>query len=208
MAATITALKVQKGNKERVNVYLDGEFAFGLDMMLAARLQVEQTLSEKEIEALLVQDQGQRAYHKALDFLSYRPRSQMEVEQYLRKKGISPQISHQVIERLQRAGLLDDAAFARFWVENRETFRPRGIQMLRYELRRKGVGDDLIEQALEGLDEAESAYRAAKGRANRYAGLEWATFRRRLGEFLRRRGFGYDAIHETLDRLWSELKQE
>ena len=89
MAGKITTLKFQKKNKERVNVYLDGKYAFSLQAILAARLHKGQTLSDEEIEGLLQEDAFQKAYDKTLNFLTYRPRSRAEVRRYLQHKGVT-----------------------------------------------------------------------------------------------------------------------
>ena len=129
------------------------------------------------------------------------------MDKYLRGKRADPNVIEDVIARLARAGLLDDAAFARYWVENRETFRPRGAWALRHELRRKGIADDIISEALEGLDFEESAYRAARRKAERVADLDSQAFRRQVGDYLRRRGFSYEVIRPVVDRLWDEARR-
>lgn len=207
MTGTITAMEVQKKDKERVNVYLDGKYAFGLAAIAAARLKRGQVLSDREIEELLREDSFQKAYDKALHFLSYRPRSQDEVRRYLQRKKVLPLISQAVLARLTKAGLLDDLAFARYWVENRENFNPRGARMLRYELCQKGVDEAIIAQALRGINEEESAYRAIAKRGRRLRHLDRQSFRRKLSPFLQRRGFTYEAINQALDRLWQELNE-
>ena len=204
MAGTITALKAQTKNKGRVNVYLDGTFAFGLADVIAAPLRVGQRLSDDDIAALRQRDAQERAYDQALRFLSYRPRSIEETRRYLADKDVPPDVIATTLARLARAGLLDDEAFARFWVENRESFRPRSAMALRMELRRKGVGDEAIATALAAVDEKEAAYQAALARAVRLRGADRTTFYRRLGGFLQRRGFGYETARETVDRLWRE----
>lgn len=206
MLAKITALEAQKKNRHRVNVYLDGRFAFGLQEALAFPLKVGQTLSPEEMKQLQERDEAEVAYERALSFLSYRPRSRAEIEGHLRRKEASAAVVQTVVARLTQAGLLDDQAFAQYWVENREQFRPRGARSLRFELRLKGVSDSLAEQAVEVVDETESAYRAAQARAQRLRGLEREVFRRRLGGFLQRRGFNYEVVKETVERLWKELQ--
>lgn len=206
MGGKITALRAQKRGKDRVNVYLDGEYAFSLKAIVAARLQMGQTLSDGEIEGLVRKDSFQKAYDRALNFLSYRPRSRAEVQRYLKRKEVSPRVSEEVIKRLTAAGLVDDFSFARYWVENRESFNPRSPSMLRYELRQKGVDSAAISQALEGIDEEESAYRVGAKRARRFAGLDREFCRRKLTPFLRRRGFAYGVINRALERLWGELE--
>jgi regulatory protein len=208
MAGTITALKVQKRNPRRVNVYLDGRYAFGLAAIEAARLRRGQVLSDEDIEKLKERDSFEKTYDRALRFLSYRPRSEAEVRRYLQGKAVSPAIEEEVIERLTRAKLLDDLAFARYWVESRESFNPRGLRMLRYELRQKGLGDETIAQALTDLDEEKGAYRVALRRGRRLAHLDQVSFRQKLGAYLLRRGFPYEVVNLAVARVWQELGAE
>jgi regulatory protein len=208
MAGTITALKLQKKNKERVNVYLDGRYAFSLVAIEAAKLRRGQLLSDQEIEDLLERESFHKAHDRALRFLSYRPRSEAEVHRYLQGKKVSPVIEAEVVERLTAAGLLDDQAFASYWVENRESFNPRGRHALRYELRQKGLSEETITLALEDIDEEDSAYRALINRARRMPPLDRGSFRKKLGSFLRRRGFSYEAISAALERTWQDMVEE
>ena len=205
MAGTITELKFQQRNKERVNIYLDGEYAFGLDAVEAARLHKGQVLSEAEIAELKAQDERNRAFDRAVQFLSYRPRSRVEVERYLRGKSIDEVVRDDVIARLERAKYLDDEAFARFWLENRERFRPRGERALRYELRQKGVSDEIITQVLNDLDDEASAWRAVEGRLSRWASLPGDEFRQKVVGYLSRRGFDYNTISLTLEKVGQVL---
>jgi regulatory protein len=200
MAGTITALKFQKRNSERVNVYLDGEFAFGLGALEAARLHKGQVLSDDEIAALKAHDERERAYNRALHFLSYRPRSRAEVERYLRDKGVPGEVIDDVVIRLEQAGYLDDEAFARFWVENREQFKPRSQQALRYELRRKGVNDAIIARVLRESDDEAAAWQAVEDRLHRWSHLPADEFRRKVIGYLGRRGFDYETIALTLNK--------
>jgi len=206
MEQEITALRLQKKNRRRVSVYLDGEYAFGLQSAIAAPLRVGQILSPDEIGQLRKRDSAEVAYHQVLNFLSYRSRSCAEIEGYLKRRKVAPEIIPLVVDRLTEAGLLDDKDFARYWVENREAFRPRGKRLLRSELRGKGVANAIIDQAIEGIDESEGAYRVARARARRLSQLDYQTFRRRLSGFLQRRGFDYGTVKETVTRVWQELQ--
>jgi len=208
MAGTISALRYQKRNKNRVNVYLDDQFAFGLAAIEAARLRVGQVLSDDDIARLRRQDDVERAHERALNFLSYRPRSEAEVRRNLRKKDVTDEAIEAVVERLTRAGMLDDREFARYWVENRLQFNPRGARALDHELREKGVPVSIIDDTLAGFDEEPTARKAAEAGARRLAHLEPTAFRRRLGAYLARRGFSYAVIsplvEEMLDAAGSE----
>lgn len=208
MAGQITEIKVQKRKRDRVNVYLDGEYSFSLAMGVAASLKRGDILSDEEIQELQARDSVQKAYGRALDYLAYRPRSSVELRRYLRQKQVSADVSELALERLSAAGLLDDGAFARYWVENRETFKPRGHRALRHELRQKGIDDELIAEVLSEVDEEESAYRAALGQAQRYGHLDDGVFRQKMYDFLRRRGFGYEVIRDTISRLLQQGAEE
>jgi len=203
--AKITALKFQKKNRDRVSVYLDGRFAFGLPAIVAARLKPGQALTDVEIAALREEGDAEGSYNRALNYLSYRPRSRAEIETYLQRRGVSEGHIAAITSRLERAGFVDDAAFARFWVENRERFRPKGPRALRYELRSKGLADAEIEDALAAVDAAESAYRAAGKKARQLSHRDEATFQRKLVEYLARRGFDYEVARQVAARHWSEL---
>lgn len=204
MSGIVTAMKVQKRNPKRVNVYLDGEYAFGLARITAAWLQIGQQLSDEKIAQLKAQDSHEAAYQKALGFLDYRPRSSAEVRKNLEKHGYDPDVIAQVLERLGHSGLVNDEQFAQTWVDNRSEFRPRGRRLLSMELRQKGLDDEAIESALSELDEEELAYQAAIKYQRKLQGLPKPDFRRKLAGFLARRGFGYNVIEPVLQRVWQE----
>jgi regulatory protein len=204
MAGRITAIRVQKRNRERASIYIDGEFAFGLELIEAAKLSTGQVLREEDVAALKVIDEIGRAREAALNFLAHRPRSKSEVTQRLRKHGYPEEAIAAALERLERAGFVDDRAFAEYWVRNREQFRPRGRYALRQELRQKGIESDLIEVALRDLDETDSAYRAAMQRAAQWSRLDESSAYRKCSGFLQRRGFGYDVIREAWARIQVE----
>jgi regulatory protein len=208
MAKTITALRFQKRNKNRVNVYIDGQFAFGLAAIEAAHLQVGQTLSANDIARLQRQDEVEKAYERALNFLSYRPRSEAEIRRNLRKKKVKDEVIDEAVDRLTRAGLLNDREFARYWVENRLQFNPRGARALRYELRRKGVPTSIIDDALANLDETEAARKVAEAGARRLTNLEAREFRRRLGAYMARRGFSYAVIKPLVEETLETMRCE
>jgi regulatory protein len=201
----ITALKIQARNKSRVNVYVDGKYGFAVARIVAARLKVGQVLDEAAIAGLRDVDDVEKAYERALKFLAPRPRSVVEVRRRLETAKVTAPTIEEVVGRLQRAGLLDDQAFANFWVENRGTFRPRSRRALRMEMKQKGLPEEAVKQALADTDDAGAAAALAAQRAPRLASLEYQDFRRKLGEFLARRGFNYDTIQPVVEQAWKDL---
>ncbi len=206
MAGTITAIKIQKRNKERVNVYVDDQYAFAVTALVGATLKKGQYLSEADIERFTSQDERHKAYDQALRYLSFRARSRREMERHLGEKGYSPEVVTATVERLLDESYLDDEAFARFWLENRERFRPRSQRALRYELRQKGIAAELIDSLLTDLDEDELAWAAVEGKVIQWQNLDEEEFKKKVLGFLNRRGFNYEVAYRMFDRAWSQVK--
>ena len=195
---SITHLRQQPGRRGgMVTVYLDGEPALELDLELASSLRIGQDLSEASIEALREDGQYQRALGKALQFLGYRSRSQAEVEAKLAEWGVPQGAAGRVLARLRQLRLVDDAAFAAWWVESRGRQAPRGRRALGLELRRKGLAEDLVRESLAAVDEDAQALILAQTRPD---------FERRLGGVLARRGFGGDAMRRAIRLAWEGLQ--
>jgi regulatory protein len=233
MPDTLTALNADPHDPNKVHIFVDGRHALvvSLDVAASERLVVGQPCPPGRLERIYAAEQQQQVYELALNFLSYRPRSSREVEQRLRKKGYTPTQIEGAIARLSKQGYVDDHEFARFWINNRQTFSPRGPRLLRAELRQKGVSSEIVdeilaehreeqteqaEQAAEvasiyslqddeptpGSDEA-TALSLARKRMRLLSNLDPLTQKRRLSGFLARRGYGYDTIDAVMKRVLS-----
>jgi len=202
----ITALRTGRSREKRVNVFLDDRFAFSLGGEVAAKegLQVGQGLSADQVEALAKSDHFHRCLNAAYRYLSYRPRSEAEVSGRLKRRGFDDDCIEAVVARLKEQSLVDDVAFAQFWKENRESFNPRSQRLTKLELRRMGVVSDIIDQVVDDIDDSESAYRAALHKTRHWPLSDYQSFRHRLGDYLRRRGFNYEVINHTVERVWQE----
>jgi regulatory protein len=204
----ITLLERQKKNQTRVNVYLDGEFAFGLNELDAAHLHKEQELSDAQVAELRGKDAVVQAVDKGVRFLTYRPRSIQEIRRHLTDKDFPAPVVTDALERLEAAGYLNDRDFARYWIENRTQFKPLGPRALRYELRQKGVDNAIVDELLaETMDVDAAAYKAAQGQVRRLRGTSRRNFQQKLGAFLQRRGFGYASASLVIRRLMTELAE-
>ncbi len=131
-----------------------------------------------------------------------------KIRQNLRKHEIPESVIDLTLEKLRQDGLANDNEFAQTWVENRSTFRPRSRRMLAMELRQKGLDNETVDAAISGVDENALAYEAAQKRLGRLKDLEWNDFRKKLSEFLGRRGFPYSVTAPIVTRLWSETHPE
>ncbi len=193
----ITTIRPGRGRRERVNVSLDGRFAFSLEAELAIKegLRVGQELLANQIEALAKSDRFHRCLNAAIHYLNYRPRSEFEIRERLQRRGFDSDSIEAVLAKLKEQGLVDDMAFAQFWKDNRGSFSPRSQWLIKSELKQKGVASDIIDQVVNTVDNDSSAYRAAVAKVRRLPRSDYQSFRRRLGEYLKRRGFSYGVIN-------------
>jgi len=225
----ITKISPQK-RKKRVNLFIDEKFAFGLDLETLAKynLRVDQEISQKKIEEIIKKEEFLKTYDKALRFLSFRPRSEKEVKDYLKKKKTGEETQKMVLKKLKKTGFLDDKEFALWWLEQRMIFKPSGKRLLKYELRKKGVNEEIIDgvledRVLEEIFEKEGetqgviasqvypsfefkmALKAAKKKFSFYQKLPHLEFRQKMTAFLARRGFSWEVMKEVIDEV---LKKE
>ena len=208
----ITAIESQAHDPERVNVFLDGAFGFGLGAMLSVDegLRIGDEVTAERALELRAKDEVGKATTAALALLARRPRSRREVADRLKQKGYGAGAIEAALEKLAGWRYVDDAQFARFWVENREAHKPRGKRLLEQELRFKGVDRELVRETIAAaeLDEAAAATELARAKLRSYAGLDPAVARRRLGSFLARRGYGFDVVKPVLDQVLGEADDE
>lgn len=213
----ITKIESQKKNPLRENIFLDGNFAFGLqaELRFLSKIKVGQDLTEKDIQKLIQKDQVARLVEKALKFLSYRPRSQKEVTQHLLYKGKLSEIESEVEKKayvknvdeavafLIKQKQINDEDFAKWWIEGRRKFKKVGDRVIRSELLIKGVAKNLIDELLtEGEVGAEDlAMAAALKKLPSYQKLEPKMFKIKMGQYLVRKGFDWDAITRVVDTL-------
>jgi regulatory protein len=205
---TITALTAQKKNQERVNLFLDGAFAFGLPLETAVHLKVGQQLAPAEVEALKQADLLDKVKQAAYRLISYRPRSVAEVKRHLVRKGHDEYLVDTAVNHLINIDLLNDETFARYWVEQRDTFKPRSQLAISQELRQKGISREIIEAVVADVDETTAARRAAEKKARLLTNLPEPMFRQKLGQFLQRRGFHYEIINQITKEMWLSSQED
>jgi regulatory protein len=209
----ITSLQTQATDKERISVFVDNHFLLGVNALIALQmgLKVGQVLTSEQLTQLRSEELLQQAIDRALNYLSFRPRSREEVRRYLKKKETPAELIDTVLERLDRLDFVNDRAFASFWIESREHFNPRGSNVLKNELRMKGVDRDVVDELVSDEQDEERALIAGRKKAAslaRLPSMDYKTFRTRLGSFLQRRGFDFSVTTHTVKALWEELKDD
>jgi len=131
----------------------------------------------------------------SLNFLKFRPRTVFEITEKLKSKNILDKEIKETISVLKRNGLLDDENFAKMWVRDRNLLKPTGSFLLKLELKKLGITEPLIENAIADQDEEELAKRAVESKG-RYRGAEFA----KKAQFLQRRGFSMNVIFKVLKK--------
>jgi len=188
----ITKISQQK-NKNRVNIYLDGKFAFGLDLTNFVRLnlKIDQDLSDKEVGEIVKKAEYAKTLEKLLNFAMLRPRSYKEIHDWFYRKKVHKSLQPKLVKRLEKLDLLNDKRFSVWWVEQRREFRPRSKKALYNELLKKGIDKDIIRQTLE---ETELKKRDSK----------WAKYqdererKQKQMEYLARKGYSWDVVKKVV----------
>ncbi len=202
MEKTITDLELQKKNANRINVYLDNEFAFGISRFVGTWLKQGEKLDELSITKLLGKDTREKAFQKALHYINYRPRSVHDVKEKLEGLGFYGSVINDVVNELLIKRYLNDCEFAENWIASRVRSKPRSQRMLRYELRKKHIPENIIEEALKSAPvNGELALRLGKKYLRRFANLDEKEFTKKMTGVLARRAFPFSDIGTALIEL-------
>lgn len=148
-------------------------------------------------------DELERAYNRVLRFLSHRPRSEKEIKEFLRKIRASYAVSEKIFQKLIDHRLVDDEKFARWWVEQRMEFRPQSLWVVKLELKRKGIQEEIINKLLNNSairqSGNENLRKLVQKKLVKYKGLSKLEIYKKLGDFLQRRGFRWEEIKRVID---------
>lgn len=193
----ITAIKQQVKRADRYSVFVDGKYAFSLSEsgLLAQGIASGQEFDEAQLAELKNASTADKAYGNALRYVAMRPRSEWELETYLRRKEVDEPVTEDIIRRLRDVGLLDDAAFAKTWVANRRLLKSTSKRRLRLELKQKHLSESVIDQALreDEADERDTLRELVDKKSARYPD------RNKFMQYLARQGFNYDDIKSVLN---------
>lgn len=213
MSKIITQIAVQKKRKNRCSIFLDDEFSFGLDqeIVLHFGLKKGDVLTDQQIEEILLNEEKKRAKDRALNFLFYRNRSEKEIRTKLKDVGYDEIIIEWVISELKRLKFLDDQRFAQSYAQTQMITRPMGEYFLKRELKKKGIDSELIEQTIkkvyEEKDQLSVAIELAQQRKKRYKNIDEKKAKKRVSDFLLRRGFDWDVVSEVMEQ-WEAISPE
>jgi len=203
----ITQIELQKKNKDRVNIFLDGHFAFGLarEVVFKYHLHEGDSISEDLIKNVLIMEEKTKAKEKALNLLSYRARSVDEVKTKLKQRGFSEEVIEFVVKDLLDVGLLNDKTFAALYIGSRMAQKPMGKRLLRRELMLKGIDEEIIEQAIaaeyQDLSEEEIACQLIHNRIPQDQGADFIKKKKKITDFLFRRGFDWEVINTVIRKV-------
>ncbi len=199
----ITDIVMQKRNKDRVNIYIDNMFAFGLTNELRYKfdLQINQELEESFIENVIKAEEQSKVTMAALNLISYRQRSIKEINDKLIEKGFEASFIEISIEYCKELNYLNDEHFARSFINDKQNLNKFGSKRIKYELIKKGISKDIIEEQLDidPDEEYEIALVLAEKKINSYKNDDRNSIYRKLSGFLLRKGYPYDVVKKVLN---------
>jgi|AntRauTorcE11897_2_1112592.scaffolds.fasta_scaffold00277_8 regulatory protein len=197
----ISAIKQQVKRSDRYSIFIDGDYVCSLSegALLESSLRIGQELSKDELYALKDQAQADKAYDRTIQLIARRPRSEWEVQQYLKRKSYDEEVIQQTTERLVEKGYLDDVSFAQSWIQNRRLLKPRSKRKLRQELLQKRVPEQIITDCLayDETDDKEVLRQLIEQKRSQTRYKD----RQKLMQYLSGQGFSYGDIKKVLEEI-------
>ena len=209
----ITDIRIQEKRKNRVSVFINDEFAFGLDqnVLIKSGIARGDELDESRIREVLAMEDLKQANDKAVRLLAVRARSIHELRDRLLRDKLPADIVEQVINEFIRLGLLNDTEFAVMFARNRMITKPSGRILLINELKAKGLGQADIDKGLEAAYSEQGEYdyacEVAVKAKKRYRKREEDAAKKKTTEFLLRRGFNWDHVKDIIEN-WEHIDEE
>lgn len=204
---TITSIEPQKNGK-RLNIYLDGNFGFGIDLesFVKLGLKINQNLTDLEVQEIIRKAEFQKTLGYLLKFATLRLRSEKEIKDWLKKKKVSETLHLDLFNRLKRLELVDDEAFTKWWVDQRLQFKYKSKRELEYELKMKGIKKEIIGKVLEGekIDEEKIIRNLIEKKRYKWEKLakqDKHKARQKMGQYLTQKGFSWEVIDRVLEEL-------
>ena len=201
----ITSIKPQKRKQDRVNIYIDDKFSFGLsqDIIYKFGLYVDMEISDEFINEILLKEEERKVLDSALNFLSYRARSEKEVYTRLTQKEYPHNFILSAIAYCKEHGYINDKEFALSFIRDKTNINKYGPKKLKYELYKKGVSQSIIDEVLisDKDTEYEMALELGLKRLDRYKNDSKDAIYRKLGGFLQRKGYSYDIVYKVLREI-------
>lgn len=200
----ITKIKSQN-NKDRVNIYLDGQFAFGLSLEIAYKYNLKENMEidESYIENVLKSEEQNRANDYALKFLSNRWRTEKEIVDKMIKKGFDEEVINETLAYLKKYNFIDDRRFAEIYTEEKVRLKKLGSYRIKHELQNKGVDESIASEIVEKYsdNEYERAMELATKKIKSYKNDDKNAIYRKLGGYLQRRGYSFECVSKVLREL-------
>ena len=210
----ITKIEQQIKDKTRYNIYIDGEFAFGLydTSLLEFQITSNIELEEKEVEKIRAFDEFLYGKRLAYNYLAYKPRTEKEVRTKLKFKKISESSCDKVIEDLQRLKFIDDSKYARNYVEMKSRSKGMGRNMLFMKMIQKGLNKEKIDESLKESFSTETEISSGVSLIRKYAKKHKLKtkdeLRNKAFRYMVSRGYSYDVIEMIMKYYLDELENE
>ncbi|MBQ8433211.1 MAG: regulatory protein RecX [Clostridia bacterium] len=194
----ITDMQIQKRNKSRANIYIDGEFAFALEMLTVMKLglKIGKEIHVDTVKMALFDSETSVAFGKAVDYLARAMKTTKQMRDYLTKKGYAPDVVECVIDKLKGYKYLDDETYAKLYTQQSKTHK--GQRRIKQELLNKGISHTEVDSQVQIDEDDELA--TATTLAQKYLKNKDRDIKtmQKLQRFLLYRGFDFDIVNSVI----------
>lgn len=200
----ITSVEKNKKNKNRNSIYIDGKYTFTIseDDYLAMHLYDKLEISEEEIDYIRNTLNFQESKSIAINYLSYKMRTEKEVQQKLQDEGYDSECIERTIDELKAIGYINNKLYAQKYVYDRSKLKPKSKKLLRVELMSRGISQEIADEVLDDwkVDESDVAESLVRKKFGKYDLGDMSTIRK-IYMFLNHRGFSGDIIRQVINKV-------
>jgi len=202
----ITKIEYQKNNKNRVNIYLDDSFAFGVDLniMIKYSLAKNMELEDEFVEEILIAEEEINVYNYALSVLSRQAKSEKQLIDKLKEKGYDNQFIDNAIIKLKQQKYIDDERYSEMLINSKINVSKYGKRRIKEALYEKGIDRETIDEKIEQLTEEDELKRAYSLGSKKLKTLKEEDTRKlfiKLSNYLINKGFEYGTVKKTISNL-------
>ncbi len=202
----ITSAELQKNNKDRVNIFLDNKFAFGLDISIYHKYNLKKgmELDESFIETILKTEESNKALSYAASLLSKKDRTQKEIIDKMKDKGFDEEVINFVLDKLTEYNYIDDELYCEKYINDKIKLSKYGKNKIMTNLYAKGVSKEIISRKIVEIDnnlEDRKALELAQKKLGSLQKYDRLKIKAKLGNHLVSKGFDYDTVNKVIRQL-------
>ena len=215
--AVITKITTQQKNQDRFNIFIDygkgEEYAFSVDSDVLIRFELKKGMGLDELSILEIQyqDSIRKAYNLAVHYLARRMRSKLEIQEYLIKKEVEEPVINEVLHKLTSQKYINDEEFAHAYVRTQKNTTDKGPDIVRMELKEKGIDEATIKASLAEYsieEQVENAIKVVEKLVKRSSNESQRLMKQKTEQLLMRKGYPFEIIQLALNEADMDKEED